>query len=101
MSKKSRFRGPYDKQHGKGDQTLLKPEPNQLYHIYWLLWRQLRWRKSLLVICKILGLFVKTLNPSHKYSLLNRENLKKPIQMQLSEKQKTFSEIFFQFWNLH
>ena len=34
MSKKSRFRGPFDKQHSKGDQTLLKPEPHHLYHSY-------------------------------------------------------------------
>ena len=94
MSKKSGFRGPLDKQHERGNQTLLKPEPHTLYHIYWLLWRQLRWRKSLLVICKILRLFVKTLNVGHKYCLLNRENLKKPIQYQLSGKQKTFSELF-------
>ena len=26
MSKKSRFRGPFDKQHGKWDQTALKSE---------------------------------------------------------------------------
>ena len=34
MSKESRFRGPFDKQHVKGDQTLLKPERLNLYHIY-------------------------------------------------------------------
>ena len=26
MSKKSSFRGPFNKQHGKSDQTMLKPE---------------------------------------------------------------------------
>ena len=41
-------------------------------------------------ICKILGLFVNTLNPDEKYSLLNRENLTQPIQMQLSTKEKNF-----------
>ena len=30
------------------------------------------------------------MNAGHKYSLLNRENLKKPIQMQLSQKLKLF-----------
>ena len=29
--------------------------------------------------------------------LLNRDNLTKPIQIQLSQKQKTFSEFFFVF----
>ena len=44
------------------------------------------------MICKILGLFVNILNDSHKYSLLNRENLKEPIQLQLSQKQNLFSQ---------
>ena len=30
-----------------------------------------------------------------KHYLLNRDNLTQPIPMQLSEKQKTFSEFFF------
>ena len=37
MFKKSRFRGPIEKQHCKEDQTLLKPEPHHLYHIIWWL----------------------------------------------------------------
>ena len=32
-----------------------------------------------------------------KYSLLNRDNLTQPIQMQLSRKQKTFSQFFAAF----
>ena len=51
-------------------------------------------------ICKILGLFVNTLNPDEKYSLLNRENLTQPIQMQLSTKEKNFLGFFLQFGNL-
>ena len=42
MSKESRLRGPFDRQHGKGDQALLKPEPQHFYHIYWSLLRQTR-----------------------------------------------------------
>ena len=34
MSKKSRFRGPFDKQHGKLARTLLKSVLRHLYHIY-------------------------------------------------------------------
>ena len=94
MSKKSHFRVPFKKQHSKGDKTLLKPGPHHLYHTCWSLLRQLRFKKSLSVICKILGLFVKTLNAILKYSLLNRENFKKPIQMILCQKQKLFSELF-------
>ena len=49
------------------------------------------------MIHKILRLFANTLTVNDKHYLLNRENLPQPIQMQLSEKQKTFSEFFFAF----
>ena len=42
--------------------------------------------------CKTLRLFVNTLTAADKYSLLNRDNLTKPIQMLISQKQKLFSE---------
>ena len=37
------------------------------------------------------------MNADDKYSLLNRDNLTQPIQMQLSQKQKTFSEFLSPF----
>ena len=49
------------------------------------------------MIQKILRLFVNTLTVNDKDYLLNRDNLTQPIQMQLSQKQKTFSEFFFAF----
>ena len=55
------------------------------------------WKKSLLVMHKILGLFVNTLTVDDKHYMLNRDNLTQPIQIQLSLKQKTFSEFFFAF----
>ena len=33
MSKKSRFQGPFDRQHGKRVQTLLRSEPQHRYDI--------------------------------------------------------------------
>ena len=33
MSKKSRFKGPFYRQHGKGVQTLLRSEPQHRYHM--------------------------------------------------------------------
>ena len=33
LSKKSRFKGPFDRQHGKRVQTLLQYEPQHKYHI--------------------------------------------------------------------
>ena len=97
MPKNSSFKGSFGKQHGKRAQTLLKFAWQHLYHIYWSLWRQLTFKKFLLVICKISRLFPNTLSADGKYSLLNRDNLTQPIQMQLSGKQKTFSEFLAAF----
>ena len=47
------------------------------------------------MIQKILRLFVNTLTADDKHYLLNRDNLAQLIQMQLSQKQKTFREFFF------
>ena len=49
------------------------------------------------MICKISRLFLNTLSVDSKYSLLNRDNLMQPIQMQVSPKQETFSEFFSAF----
>ena len=46
------------------------------------------------MIGKILALFVNTLTGDERYSFLNTDNLTRPIQMQLSHKQKTFSPFF-------
>ena len=92
------FRGPFDKWHSKLAETLLKSEQQYLNHLS--LWRQLRLKKSLWVIWKILGLFVNPLPVDGKYSLLNRSNLSQHFQMQLSQKPKTFSEFLFHLLNL-
>ena len=42
-------------------------------------------------------MFVNTLTADDKYSLLNRHNLRQPIWMPLSQKQKAFSEFFLAF----
>ena len=49
------------------------------------------------VLCKILGLFVNTLSEDERYCLLYRDNLLQPIQILLSQKQKTFCEFFSPF----
>ena len=48
----------------------------------------------MLVLCKMLGLFVNTLSDDGKYSLLYRDNLTQQIQILLSQKPKTFSQLF-------
>ena len=54
-------------------------------------------KKSLLLRWKTLGLLVNTLADDEKYPVLNRDNLTIPTQMELSQKQKTFSEVFAAF----
>ena len=51
----------------------------------------------MLVLWKILRLFVNTLTDDDKYSLLYRDNLTQPIQIPLSQIQKTVSEFFSAF----
>ena len=51
----------------------------------------------MLVLRKTLRLFVNTLTDDDKYSLLHRDNLTQPIQVLLSQKQKTFSQFFSAF----
>ena len=58
---------------------------------------------SPLVIGEIIGVLVNTLTAEGKYSIEDWENLPLPIYFQLSEKQKTFSEVSVSFleytWN--
>ena len=97
MPKKYRFKESFKMQHGKCAQTLLKCQGQLLYHIYWSLWKQLSYKKSLLVICKISSLFINTQSVDGNYSLFNKDNLTQPIQMQLSRKEKDFPQFFLAF----
>ena len=81
-------------------QIMLNSALQHLYHIYWWLCRKLSCKKSLLMIWKILGLFFNTLTADDKHSLLSRDNLTQPIQMQLSKKQRAFYHFFLNFWTL-
>ena len=57
----------------------------------------MHWKKSLLVIHKILRSFVNTLAVNDKQYLLNRDILTQPIPIKLSQKQKILSQFFFTF----
>ena len=100
MCKKSRFRLPFQKERGKLVSTLFKFERQHLYHIYWSTGRQFSCKKSPLVICPRLSLFVNTMTADDKCSLPNRDNLMEPIHMQLSQKLKTFCRFILHFRNL-
>ena len=52
----------------------------------------------MLVLCKILGLFLNTLTDDRKYSLLYRDNLTQEIQILLSRKAKTFTQLSSEIW---
>ena len=97
MSKKCRFRGQFDKQHGRRAQAFFKSALKILYQVHWSLPSQLSSRNSLWLICQFVGLIVKTLAADKRYPVLNRGNLTRPIQMQLSQKQKTFCKAFAAF----
>ena len=55
----------------------------------------------MLVLWKILRLFVNSLTDDEKYCLLYTDNLTQPIQILLSQKQKTFLNFSPHFSNLH
>ena len=90
MSKKFRFRRCFDNQYGERAQKLLKSASQLFCHIHWSLAKKLCSKRSLLLECQILGLLLNTLAAGEQYPVLNRDNLAIPIQMQLSQKQKTF-----------
>ena len=97
MSKKPCFRRHIGERLGEWEQALLKSGLHHLWHSYWSLRRQLGWKKSLLLICKVGKVFVNALTARDKYSLRNRDKLTQPIQRELSQKKETFSGFFFQF----
>ena len=103
MSKKPRFRTPFDSQHVKGSQALVKSAWQNFYQISSSLWAKLTWKMSLLVICKILEHFVNTMTADTKYSLPNSENLLESIPIQLSKKRIIlfFLIFFFYSWYLY
>ena len=100
MCKKSSFRLPFQKEHGKRVSTLFKSERERLRHIYCSTGGQFSGQKSLLVISISWRLFVNTMGAVDKCSLPNRNNLMQPIHMQLSQKLKIFLEFFLNFRNL-
>ena len=59
----------------------------------WSLWMQFCSKKSLFMVCKILGLFVNTLAADDQYSLLKRDDLLKHLRIQLSLKESFSLEI--------
>ena len=101
LCKESHFRGHFKKQHGKQAEPPFKSELQHLYDTHRSLWKKMSWENSLLVIWKILRLFVNTLTADEKDSVLNRDNLMEPIQMQLSRKQIIFFAVFSTIFEIY
>ena len=97
FSKKRRYRTRFDNQHVKVSQILVKSPWEYFYHVFSSFSGKLIWKMSPLVLREILGVFVHTLTDHTKYPVQDCENIPLSIQMQLSEKPKTFSLFFVPF----
>ena len=97
LSKKRRFRTRSDSQHVKASQILAKSSWERFYHVFSSFSGKLIWKTFALAVGEIWGVFVNTLTADGMYSFPDSENLPLPIQMQLSEKRKTFSPFFVPF----
>ena len=95
--KKRRFGTRFDSQHLKESQTLAKTPWESFYHVFSSFWENFIWKMSPLVLGKIFGVFLYTLTGDGTYPVEDWEYLQFPMQMQLSEKRKTFSELFLLF----
>ena len=98
MSKKSRFKGSFGKQHGKRTQTLLKFTWQHIYHIYWSLCRILSYKKSLLVICKSQVCFLTHWVSMASILFLIETNQRNQFRCKYPRKVKTFSEFSSAFF---
>ena len=93
-SKKSCFRGTFEKQHGKRAKYCSNLN-DSTFSIFIDHWEGNDLLKVSISDTKNLRLFVNTLTADQKYSLLNRDSLTQPTQMQLSQNEKIFVRIFF------
>ena len=84
FTKKHPVRTFFDGQLLNGSRTLVKSLLEHFYHIFPSLWGEMIWRISPWLKFGIIGLFINTWTAHYKYNVPDFENLKFPIQMQLS-----------------
>ena len=103
-SKRSCLRTPFANERVNGFLTVLKSVRHHYYPLFSSIRGKLSCKKSSLVWCEILRLFVNAITADEKYSGSNMQNLPQQFQTRLSQKQKTFSWFFIAFmkcaWNL-
>ena len=92
--KKHRLGTRFDSQHLKLSQILAKSPSECFYQLFSSLSENLIWKMPPLVLGKISGLFLNALTTDGKYPVGDLENLQLPMQGPLSEKQKSFSQVF-------
>ena len=103
-SKRSCLRTPFANERVNGFHTVLKSVRHHYYSLFSSIRGKYSCKKSSLVRCEILSLFVNALTADEKYSGSNMQNFSQQFQTRLSQKQKTFSGFFIAFlkcaWNL-
>ena len=98
LSQKGCFRTRFDSKHVKASEVFLKSKWEHFRHLFSLISIKLiRKMCPPIVLREILVVLLNTLSVDGKYPGQYCENLQLPIQMQLSEKQKTFSDFFVPF----
>ena len=91
LSKRRPFRARFDTEHVKASQILAKSPSQRFFRDFSLFSKNLIWKMFNLVLGEILRVFVNILTDDGKNPVPDCENLQLAIQMQLSEKRKTFS----------
>ena len=94
LCKKRRFGTRFDTQHDKVSQILAKSPWEGFYHVFSSFWEKFISNISPVLLGEILEMFLNTLSADGKYPIEDWDNLPFQIQMQLSEKLKTFYWLF-------
>ena len=94
MHKRPCFWKPFRSERVNESQKLMKPAENYFHPTFASFWSKLSDKKGTLVKSQILGLLVNTFTTDNECSCSNMENLPEPIQGQLFEKPKPFSQFF-------
>ena len=97
LSQEHRFRTGFGSQYAKDSQMLPQIPWERFDHLFLSQSVKLIWKMSPLVLGEILEVFVNTLTAYRKNHVQGCENLQLPIQMQFSQKGKTFSEFYLPF----
>ena len=97
LSKKRRFRTRFKYQHVKASQILVKSPWERFCHLFSSFSLKFIWKISPVVLGEVLVVFVNRLTADGKYPVQDCDYFQLPIQMQLSEKRKTFSQFFVPF----